>query len=106
MINIARPRVALERLNMELLIYPPRPKRYSRSSSQKERAPLLPASLFTQTSQYLRHLTNAGAAHIFPLVRPTVHIEMPLNGNFPTNEAGFGLNCCWVPLHPHFLTGV
>lgn len=48
MITLTRPRVALERLNMELLIYPPGPKRYSRSSSQKEKASLLPALLFGQ----------------------------------------------------------
>lgn len=79
---------------------------FSRSSSQKEKASLLPALLFV--FQYLRHLTNAAVAHIFPLVHLTVHIEMRLNDIIPTNplaeeenEAGFGLNCCWESRYTH-----
>lgn len=61
MINITRPRVVLERLNMELLIYSPRPKRSAGVHP-------LPALLFAFL--YLRHLTNAVVAHIFPRVIP------------------------------------
>lgn len=89
--------ITLEVLDMELLIDPPGPKPHSRSSSQKEKASLLPALLLEQVLQSLRHLTTAVVALLFPLV----HVETPRNDIFPTNppaedekEAGFGLNCC------------